>query len=400
MHHFLKLTTLLGLATGALATWQSLGIPSSHSGSTISVKAFNVGNLTIGGYHTVVHPVLPGRDTATLPMYAFLLEHTTTQTSGPRTGTRTPVTRRFMWDLGIRKDPQNSVPSIAAIVAAFPDALDEPKDITELLVDGGVDLTSIEAVIWSHAHIDHFGDMSKFPNSTGLVIGGATDTSVFPANPNATLQASDFAGHNLTKIDFTTSKLIIANMPAVDFFGDGSFYLLDTPGHVAGHMTGLVRVTASPPSFILLAGDTAHHIGAARPRPLLQAHFPCPGDILSASRTAVSTDAFWSPHSSLGEFDLPSRTQSMLALSDTPDGLYVDPTVAQVSLEKVSQFDADEDVYLVIAHDASLVGALPVFPQSLNGWKNSGLKEKTVWRFLQEDNLAFLFSPVPANATV
>ncbi|KAJ7060124.1 hypothetical protein C8F01DRAFT_1294588 [Mycena amicta] len=329
-------------------------------------------------------------------MYAFLLEHTTA--SGPRTST--PVTRRFMRDLGIRKDPQNSAPSIAAIVKAFPQALDEPKDITELLIDGGVELTSIEAVIWSHAHVDHFGDMSKFPNSTGLVIGGATDTSVFLPTPTRRFKPATLLGTISPKSTSPSQSYLIANMPAVDFFGDGSFYLLGTPGHVAGHMTGLVRVTASPPTFILLGGDTAHHIGAARPRPLLQAHFPCPGDILSASRTAVSTDAFWSPDSSLGEFDLPSRTQSMLVLSDTPDGLYVDPFVAQVSLEKLSQFDADEDVYLVIAHDASLLGALPVFPQSLNDWKKSGLKEKTVWRFLQEDNLAFLFSPVPVNATV
>ncbi|KAF7325112.1 Metallo-beta-lactamase superfamily protein [Mycena kentingensis (nom. inval.)] len=365
------ITTLLALATGALASWQSLGIPSSHSGATISVKAFNVGNLTIGGTRQIVQPVLPGRESTTVPMFAFLLEHK----SGKNT-------RRFMWDLGLRKDPQNSVPSVAALFDAFPGALDEPKDIAEVLVEGGIALMeSIEAVMWSHAHIDHFGDMSRFPNSTGIIVGGATNTSIFPDNPNSQLQASDFAGHNLTRIDFSSSKVTIGSLKAIDFFKDSSLFLLDTPGHVAGHMTALAtpRTTSAPPA----------------PPPLLQKHFPCPLDIAHASSNAVSTDFFWSPASALGAFDIASRAPPMLALSDTPDSLYADPALARVSLDKLSTFDADADVLLVIAHDASILGALPVFPQSLNGWWKSGLKERVVWRFLEERNLAFVFSPGP-----
>ncbi|KAF7304195.1 Metallo-beta-lactamase superfamily protein [Mycena indigotica] len=382
-------TLLLPLlfAGASLASWQSLGIPTSRTGATLSVKAFNIGNLTIGGTATVVHPVLPGRETTTVPMFGFLLERTIG--TGP-----SAKTYQYVWDLGIRKDPENAVPPVAELFKAFPGALDEPKDITELLVAGGVKLESIEQVFWSHAHLDHIGDMSKFPNSTGLVIGAATNTTPYPANPASQLQPSDFAGHTLSKVDFTTSKLLINNLRAVDYFNDGSFYLLDTPGHIAGHMTGLARVSTSPPSFVLLAGDTAHQIGAVRPRPLLQKHFPCPAHVLADARAHVSTDFFWSSGSKLGQFDLLTRSEQMLDLADVPGGLYADQPTAVVSLDKVALFDADPDVFVVIAHDVSLLGAMPVFPQTLNGWKKGGLKERTVWRFLQPDNPAFIFSPV------
>ena len=58
---------------------------------------------------------------------------------------------------------------------------------------------------------------------------------------------------------------------AIDFLGDGSFYLLDTPGHAIGHMCGLCRTTASDygegneATFLVLGGDCAHHGGEFRP---------------------------------------------------------------------------------------------------------------------------------------
>jgi hypothetical protein len=38
------------------------------------------------------------------------------------------------------------------------------------------------------------------------------------------------SGHNITKVDFANSKLTFSGLKAVDYFGDGSFYLLNTPG--------------------------------------------------------------------------------------------------------------------------------------------------------------------------
>ncbi|KAK7055317.1 Metallo-beta-lactamase superfamily protein [Favolaschia claudopus] len=362
----------------ARASYRDFNIPPSKA--TVDVRVFNVANLTlVNTTHAFILPVLEGHESAHFPMYSFLVEHKKSST-------------RLMFDLGIRQDPENTPPSISFFITAGLASLEPYKDITQLLQNGGIGLNTINGVIWSHAHFDHVGDMSKFPNSTNIIIGPETDTSIFPENPNATLQASDFAGHNITKLDFASSKLVFAGLKAVDYFGDGSFYLVDTPGHLPGHLTALARVTST--SFVVLGGDTFHHAGQARPRPQFQRNFPCPAHLLEDTKTSMSTDFFWSPGSRLGSFDLRSRAHALLTLSDLPDSFYADPVKAGVSLEKVASFDADPDFLVVAAHDISIRSAIPYFPKYINGWKASKLKERTVWNFVDESNPAFVFSPI------
>lgn len=47
---------------------------------------------------------------------------------------------------------------------------------------------------------------------------------------------------------------------ALDFFKDGSFYLIDAPGHLPGNLAGLARVRTADGrnKMILLGGDCAH----------------------------------------------------------------------------------------------------------------------------------------------
>ncbi|KAK7025179.1 Metallo-beta-lactamase superfamily protein [Favolaschia claudopus] len=372
----LLIATFIGVK-GAAASSLDLGIPTSSQ--TVDVRIFNVGNLSFaGGAHTIFHPVLPGHQDNAIPMYAFLVEHKASQ-------------KRVVFDLGMRKDPLNLAPSLQDFFTSGTIQLEEHKDITEQLQAGGISLASIDSVIWSHAHLDHTGDMSKFPNTTRLVIGSETDTETYPEFPNATLLASDFAGRNVTKIDFTTANLTFSGLKAQDFFGDGSFYLLDTPGHLPGHLAALARVT--PTTFILLGGDTFHHVGEARPQPALQQNFPCPAHLLEEAKTSISTDYFWSPKSRIGAFDLLSRSYQLLAVSDQPDSFYTDPATSQVSVEKLTAFDADPDVFVMISHDISIRDSIPYFPAYLNDWKASGLKEKTIWSFVEKTNPAFVFSP-------
>ncbi|KAJ7642806.1 beta-lactamase-like protein [Mycena polygramma] len=375
----LVLTSLLG---GSSASYLDFGIPPSDA--TVEVRVFNVGNVTlVNESHTFVSPVLPGHESANFPMFSFLVEHTSSQ-------------KRLMFDLGMRNDTENFAPSIEGFFTSGTVEVPPHKGIHGLLEDGGISLSSIDAVVWSHAHFDHIGDMSKFPNNTGLIIGSETDTATYPQSLNATLQDSDFAGHQVTKIDFATANLTFSGLKAIDYFGDGSFYLLNTPGHLPGHLTALARVT--PTSFIALGGDTFHNAGEARPRPQFQKAFPCPAHLLEETKTSISTDYFWSPHSHDGAFDILSRAQQLLAVSDLPDSFYADPVASQISLEKLATFDADPDIFVLIAHDISLRDSLPYFPESLNNWQAIKLKENTVWNFVEKTNPAFVFSPVNQTA--
>ncbi|KAJ7180787.1 beta-lactamase-like protein [Mycena filopes] len=374
---FSSLLLAIFFAAEAHASPRDLGIPASYS--TVQVRIFNVQNATIANdAHTIIKPVLPGHENTSFPDFTFLVEH---QDS------------RILFDLGFRKDVLNYTPAITPFFTSGGlqiESLD--KDITDLLHDGGIPLESIDAVVWSHSHLDHIGDMSKFPNTTKLIIGPETDTSTYPTFPNAGLQESDFAGRDVVKVDFASSNLTFSGLKAVDYFGDGSFYLLDTPGHIAGHLTGLARVT--PTTFVSLGADTFHYAGQIRPRPRFQENFPCPGHLLEEARTAISTDYFWSPDSRDGAFDLRSRAQQLLGVSDTPDSFYADPVAAEVSVDKLATFDSDLDILVVISHDISLRSYLPYFPDSINDWKAKQLKEKTVWNFVSPTNPGFAFAPV------
>ncbi|KAF7301107.1 Metallo-beta-lactamase superfamily protein [Mycena indigotica] len=369
--------TLPFLAAPALASFRDFGIPASSA--TVDVKAFNVASFTLNNLtHVFVKPVLPGQETITLPIFAFLLEHK-------------PTKRRFMFDLGIRNDPENLPPTFAGLFKSKTITLGKFKDITQLLVDGGIALKSIKAIFWSHGHFDHIGDMKKWPKKRKIVVSSQTDTSIFPDNKNSDFQASDFAGHKLIKADFSRSNLTISGMRALDQFGDGSFYLLDAPGHFGGHVIGLARTT--PTSFIILGADTLHHAGALRPGGAFQANIPCPGELVESARSAISTDFFWSPRTGPGRFDIASRTEPLLALSDTPDSFFVDPTAAQLSVSKLAALDADKDFLTLVTHDGSITSALPTFPASLADWQKQGLKEKLAWLFLDGKNPSFLFQP-------
>lgn len=70
----------------------------------------------------------------------------------------------------------------------------------------------------------------------------------YPTNPDSLVLDKDIQGRRVREISFLSSSprhCQIGRFDAFDFFGDGSFYLLDAPGHSVGHMIGLARVTAA-----------------------------------------------------------------------------------------------------------------------------------------------------------
>lgn len=62
----------------------------------------------------------------------------------------------------------------------------------------------------------------------------------YPKNPESLILESDYEGRNLRQVNFEeeSNGLEIGGYRAFDYFGDGSFYLLETPG-VSGDITKL-----------------------------------------------------------------------------------------------------------------------------------------------------------------
>ncbi|KAL8715637.1 MAG: hypothetical protein Q9225_006368 [Loekoesia sp. 1 TL-2023] len=352
----------------------SLDIP--ESSSTVDVHIIN-STSKIKGIPTTMfmEPETKGHSIIDCPAFSFLIEH-------PKSGAR------LLFDLGVRKDWENLSPKISNEIKRRGWSVTVEKGVADILKDGGVKPESINAIIWSHFHWDHTGDPSTFPPLTDLVVGpGFKDafTPGYPTNQESLIRESDYAGRNLREIAFG-SDLQIGGYKALDYFGDGSFYLLDSPGHAIGHMCAFARTTASPSTFMFLGGDCAHHNGEFRPSrsvplpstlspsPLPHLHpATCPGSLF------IPIHRLYNPSNRAHSTDTPTSEPFYLVSANGAN----DVTQARDSARKMSNFDGREDVLVMIAHDAHMLDVVRCFPEGkANDWKKEGWKEKGMWRFL------------------
>lgn len=245
-------------------------------------------------------------------------------------------------------------------------------------VGGGV----IDAIIWSHHHWDHTGDPSTFPSSTGLVVGPGFQQAHLPGYPekeDATLLATDVEGRNVRELDFAKEGkgLKIGRFNALDYFGDGSFYLLDTPGHSIGHICGLARTSLGPDTFIFMGGDASHHGGEFRPTEYL----PLPTEVAPSPLTRRSGicpgHLFRDVH--------PDEAADKPFYHVTKTFAY-DKEVADWTIAGLGEFDAHENVLLLLAHDKSVIdpAQFRFYPDQLSDWHAEGIAAKVKWLFLKE----------------
>lgn len=180
------------------------------------------------------------------PSLSFLLQHSDNQ-------------QKFVFDLGIRKDWENYPPkTVQWIKDIFKVRI--PQDAAESLIKGGISPSEIRTVCLSHCHFDHVGDTRPFTNSTFILGGGSKEhfQPGYPADPNSPF-ASDLLPPSRTEFLSSTDWPPLGPFPhALDFYSDGSLYIIDSPGHLTGHINILAR-TSSDGAWIYLAGDSAHH---------------------------------------------------------------------------------------------------------------------------------------------
>lgn len=306
------------------------------------------------------HPSLLG------PSFSFLIEH--------------PSRKPILFDLGIRKDWEK-LPSYQKFVDNKWE-IGVETDVATVLkqhkvdVDGG----AIESIVWSHHHWDHVGDASTFPGSTNLVVGpGFKDAHMpgYPKRQDSQLLESDFEGRETREISFEKEGkgLKIGRFNAYDYFGDGSFYLLDTPGHSIGHMCGLARTSTKPDTFVFMGGDASHHGGEFRPN----SHLPLPQEIKPSPlkrRAGVCPGHLLQDIHPDGAADKP--------FYNVTASFAHNKEVADWTIEGLGEFDAHENVLLLLAHDDSVIDPdqLDFYPQTINDWHKKDVAKKVKWLFL------------------
>ncbi|KAL9114259.1 MAG: hypothetical protein Q9227_001681 [Pyrenula ochraceoflavens] len=344
-------------------------IPSSPTNSTVRVQIIDttssIDGVPCAGFFA---EHIPGFDRFKGVCYAFLISHTSPD--GQKT-------RRFIFDLGIRKDWENWIPKSVERIKAWEADIVIERDVVEILESEGVDVgREIEGVVWSHAHWDHTGDPSRFPRSVDLIVGPGMREAYWPGwpkNQDAIVLESCFKGREIKEVSFEGEGVQeIGGMKALDYFGDGSFYLLDAPGHAVGHINTLARTTAGPQgdSFIYMAGDSFHHGCELRPNP----HSPLPSQVSLSN--PIPTSVFQKIH------PYPDRYATTHFIN--PASISVNVEQAIQTIAKIQKFDADESVLVIAAHDTSMFDDLPYFPKDANGWRSTDVKEKTKWLFLKD----------------
>ncbi|KAI0371117.1 Metallo-hydrolase/oxidoreductase [Pilatotrama ljubarskyi] len=182
-----------------------------------------------------------------LPDLIFLLRHSSPTLHKP-----------FLFDLGLRADPENLPVGAQAAIEKLGIKLQGQPDLRAALAKGGLAPGDVEHVCISHVHFDHTGDTSLFPASTFLL--GAEAEAVIQENGpdfHGTVYAIDAPRGRTRFLDTRAWPPLGPFERALDFYGDGSVYVVDAAGHVPGHLNLLARTSADG-GWVYLATDSAH----------------------------------------------------------------------------------------------------------------------------------------------
>lgn len=185
-------------------------------------------------------------ETRELPSLSFLLRHSQNGDI-------------FVFDLGIPKDLQTLSPKYHERIAQMGFIMRIPEDAADSLAKGGLDATDVKHLCYSHIHFDHIGDSRPYTNATFLVGAAAQPlaTHGWPADPNS-LFAQNLLPEGRTRFLDPADWPPLGPFPhALDFYEDGSLFIIDAPGHMPGHINVLAR-TSSDGGWIYLAGDSGH----------------------------------------------------------------------------------------------------------------------------------------------
>lgn len=147
----------------------SLNLDTSKT-NTVEVHIINTTTDIVVPAKAFVQPVQKGHETMNMPTFSFLIENK-------------KLGKTILFDLGCREDWWNLSPAAAASIKNGILGLNVKKDVSEILKEGGVDISKVNGIVWSHWHWDHTGNPSLFPKSADVIVGPGFKKAFLPAYP-------------------------------------------------------------------------------------------------------------------------------------------------------------------------------------------------------------------------
>ncbi|KAJ9623889.1 hypothetical protein H2203_005334 [Taxawa tesnikishii (nom. ined.)] len=213
---------------------ETLTLPqSSEDQIYVTISALDAGHLTLPERLFITDADPEKR--STVPSLSFLIQH-----PAGSSATHGRNATNLVFDLGLKRDFTGYAPAQQAHISQRQPTVLSP-DAGESLRKGGLDpAKDVDIVMLSHVHWDHVGTPSDFPNAKFVEIFNADE---LPADRTWELPPVREVGTAVTRDRQTDHKWqTLAQFPAVvDFFGDGSVYVVDAPGHLYGHVNLLAR---------------------------------------------------------------------------------------------------------------------------------------------------------------
>ena len=231
---------LVGLATVAGACVWLAALASAASPEGMRLYVFSSGSLTLD--KSALQTGAPGK--ITVPVAFFLIKH-------PK--------GNVLFETGnndkIITDPTNWGP-LAEMLS--PESRKPDLAIDLQLDKVGVKPSDINYVILGHMHLDHAGNVGKFPGAT-IVYQRDEIVNAFWPKPGfgCCYITADFAMlRNDVGQNAPNKQKVIELNGDLDLFGDGSIYIHRNVGHTPGSQMAVVRLPKTGP--VVLTSDTCY----------------------------------------------------------------------------------------------------------------------------------------------
>ncbi len=228
----------------AIALWcASIVIPvAAESPAGMRLYVLNSGSLSLG--KGALQNLAPMEPQIRIPVAMFVIKH-------PK--------GNVMFDTGnndkIIDDPSYWGPNFAAL---------KPVNTPEVSIESQlarIDMKpdDITYVVVSHMHLDHGGNVGKFPNSTLIIQRDEIEYAMFPDEPFA----GAFIPGDVAELRSGVGEkkpnaipMLVLEESDLDIFGDGSIIVKRARGHTKGGQMLVVRLPNT--GTVILTGDAAY----------------------------------------------------------------------------------------------------------------------------------------------